>query len=145
MSLNLAVAFAMAYTLYTALALTFTPSRSTFTGASIVCGNTNKRTLPYLPVGRSAMIMRDISASYWFQVGDSVRVVEDVFKAEHNLKGRVGIVRETWEKCDVDPTCCCAEQVDINMAVRVMLESSGKDGGDALEHHFAEAELVKIS
>ena len=50
--------------------------------------------------------MRDASASYWFQRGNSVRVIEDVEKAGHNLKHRVGKVVETWEKCDVDPTCC---------------------------------------
>jgi len=61
----------------------------------------------------SLIVMRDASASYWFQVGDSVRVMEDVQKAGVSLKGRVGTVCETWEKCDVDPTCCCAEQVDV--------------------------------
>lgn len=49
--------------------------------------------------------MRDRSSANWFNVGDSVRVVDDVMKAGTNLRGRVGTVIETWEKCDVDPTC----------------------------------------
>lgn len=87
----------------------------------------------------SMLTMRDRSSSYWFSVGQRVRVVEDVWRGSsftspsistsistspsasqrENLKGRTGTVVETWEKCDVDPTCCCAEQVDTNMAVRV--------------------------
>eukprot|EP00956_Cyclotella_meneghiniana_P031067 scaffold80492_cov75-Cyclotella_meneghiniana.AAC.1 len=35
-----------------------------------------------------------------------------------NLKGLDGIVVETWEKCDVDPTCCCAEWVDEGLSVQ---------------------------
>ena len=78
--------------------------------------------------------MRDRSASYWFTKGDVVQVVEDVFSSTYaannnnnNLKGRIGTVVETWEKCDVDPTCCCAEQVDLNMAVRVLFLFCGND------------------
>ena len=41
-----------------------------------------------------------------------MRVVDDVEKAGINLRGRVGTVKETWTKCKVDPTCCCAEFVD---------------------------------
>jgi len=63
--------------------------------------------------------MKDHSASSAFDVGSSVQVVEDVFKAGVNLLGRRGQVLENWEKCDVDPTCCCAEQVNPDMAVRV--------------------------
>jgi hypothetical protein len=77
--------------------------------------------------------MRDRSSSYWFTVGDTVAVVEDVWSgtggARHNFKGRTGRVVETWEKCDVDPTCCCAEQVDTDMAVRVVF-GDGDSGND---------------
>jgi hypothetical protein len=93
-------------------------------------------------IGGRSMTMRDVSASYWFRVGDSVQVVEDVYKASDNLKGQVGTVLATWEKCDVDPTCCCAEQVDIGMSVKVQFEGSGD--GEALEHYFAESELIKV-
>lgn len=99
--------------------------------------------------------MRDGSASYWFQVGDAVRVCAPVVKSGVDLRGRVGIVREAWEKCDVDPTCCCAEQVDRNMAVRVEFPGALDDGDDhdrlsgsssssTFSHYFGEDELVKV-
>ena len=71
--------------------------------------------------GRTLLVMRDKSACYWFAINDRVRVVEDVYinHQKTNLKHRVGTVIQTWEKCDIDPTCCCAEQVDTNYAVRV--------------------------
>jgi hypothetical protein len=103
--------------------------------------------------------MRDRSSSYWFNVGDVVEVVaDDVTKSGvGNLKGKVGTVIETWEKCDVDPTCCCAEQVDVNMAVRVefVLGQGGDDHDEAVtlqssvanpkfQHYFAESEIAKL-
>jgi hypothetical protein len=97
---------------------------------------------------RSTIEMRDRSSSYWFQVGDTVRVVSsDIEKGGVNLQNRVGKVIETWEKCDVDPTCCCAEQVDPNMAVRVEFEGSLSEDHEAtsssFNHYFAESELEK--
>ena len=91
--------------------------------------------------------MRDASASYWFHVGDSVKVVDDVIKSGTSLLGRQGKVIETWEKCDVDPTCCCAEQVDIGMAVRVEFQGTEQDAAapdSSFYHYFAESELVAI-
>ena len=90
--------------------------------------------------------MRDTSGAYWFSTGDSVRVVNDVMKAGASLKGRVGTVVETWEKCDVDPTCCCAEQVDTGMAVRVEFHGTERDGSEtgSFLHYFAEEELTKV-
>lgn len=94
----------------------------------------------------SSLTMRDHSASYWFQVGNQVKVVDDVAKNGINLKHRTGKVVETWEKCDVDPTCCCAEQVDTGMAVRV--EFQGTEAEETQEgsfyHYFAEEELLQI-
>jgi hypothetical protein len=89
--------------------------------------------------------MRDLSASYWFQAGDAVKVVDDVMKAGSNLRERQGVVVQTWEKCDVDPTCCCAEQVDLGMAVRVEFQGSEQaaDGEGSFDHYFAEEELIK--
>ena len=85
--------------------------------------------------------MRDQSAATWYKVGDSVRVVDDVYKnRDANLKGLQGQVVDVWEKCEVDPTCCCAEQVDENMAVRVQFETED----EVFFFHFAEAELEKI-
>ena len=88
------------------------------------------------------LTMRDTSSVYWFHAGDSVRVVDDVMKAGANLNGRTGTVIERWEKCDVDPTCCCAEQVDRGMAVLVEFQGSGDDG--PFLHYFAEEELVIV-
>ena len=99
---------------------------------------------------KNDLVMRDISASYWFKAGDSVRVIEDVTRAGQSLKGMVGKVIETWEKCDVDPTCCCAEQVDCAMAVRVEFSTIEEPGfrsainEETFFHFFAEEELVKV-
>lgn len=95
---------------------------------------------------KSSLTMRDVSASYWFQVGQSVRVVDDVTKAGSNLRNCIGKVVETWEKCDVDPTCCCAEQVDTGMAVRVEFQGTEQDesGDGSFYHYFAENELEKV-
>jgi hypothetical protein len=106
---------------------------------------------------QSTLRMRDASASYWFKVGDAVRVVDDVCKASKTLRDGFGVVVETWEKCDVDPTCCCAEQVDIGMAVRVefskamntnnapLLEIFSSIDSESFMHYFAEEELLKVS
>ncbi len=85
--------------------------------------------------------MRDRSASMAFRVGDRVRVTEDLVYRDMNLKHRRGIVVETWEKCEVDPTCCCAEQVDVNMAVRVEFL---QEDGVAFTHYFGEDELSRV-
>jgi hypothetical protein len=99
------------------------------------------------------LYMKDLSSSYWFQVNDKVRVTSSVIKAGIDLKHRVGIVTQTWEKCDVDPTCCCAEFVDDNYAVQVKFpgpldpEKSTSDGliqdVDMFIHYFNENELTK--
>jgi len=96
--------------------------------------------------------MGDHSSATVFEVGDSVTVVEDVMKAGRNLRGLSGEVIETWEKCDVDPTCCCAEWVDDGLSVHVKFNiphESNEDGRkvmiakDVFIHYFAESELVK--
>lgn len=101
-----------------------------------------------LPVRKkpSRLILHDRSATTWFTTGDSVLVTEDVMKNGENIRGSRGRVIETWEKCEVDPTCCCAEQVDPNMAVRVEFHSSATSTVDAttFTHYFAEAELLKV-
>lgn len=91
--------------------------------------------------------MKDNSSANVFGVGDRVRVVDDVEKAGINLKGRLGTVKETWEKCDVDPTCCCAEFVDDSFAVHVEFDAEATDGPitteDTFVHYFAERELIE--
>ncbi len=66
--------------------------------------------------------MRDKSSANVFKKGDQVKVVSSVVKAGVDLIGRVGLVAEVWEKCEVDPTCCCAEFVDENFAVTVKFD-----------------------
>eukprot|EP00527_Entomoneis_sp_CCMP2396_P006652 CAMPEP_0198145412 /NCGR_PEP_ID=MMETSP1443-20131203/23300_1 /TAXON_ID=186043 /ORGANISM="Entomoneis sp., Strain CCMP2396" /LENGTH=126 /DNA_ID=CAMNT_0043809055 /DNA_START=167 /DNA_END=547 /DNA_ORIENTATION=+ len=90
--------------------------------------------------------MKDHSAaSSAFEVGRSVRVVDAVIKAGINLKGRQGKILETWEKCNVDPTCCCAEQVNEDMAIRVEFPGTEEDenanDGTGFDFYFAEEEL----
>lgn len=63
------------------------------------------------------LLMRDGStASNYFSVGARVRVVKPVThrpnaqSSESFLSlGKVGTVVGVWEKCEVDPHCCCAE------------------------------------
>ncbi|KAL7534086.1 hypothetical protein ACHAWF_004714 [Thalassiosira exigua] len=92
------------------------------------------------------LFMGDHSSATIFQVGDRVTVVEDVMKAGKNLKGLSGTVVETWEKCEVDPTCCCAEWVDegLSVHVRFVVDGNGNDlfANDNFVHYFAESELV---
>ena len=92
--------------------------------------------------------MKDNSSANAFSVGDRVRVVDVVEKAGINLQGRVGTVKETWEKCEVDPTCCCAEFVDDSYAVHVTFDTDqATDGPITTEatfvHYFAERELIE--
>jgi len=108
------------------------------------------------------ILMRDHSSAYWFCPGDRVQVVEDVFKGQQqNLKGLIGTVLQTFEKCEVDPTCCCAEFVDRSMAVTVefSMRSLGNEDynkvsfvtsdswwdGEPFLYYFAEEELNKLT
>ena len=92
--------------------------------------------------------MGDHSSATLFRLGDVVIVTDDVMKAGKNLKGLSGEVIETWEKCDVDPTCCCAEWVDEGLSVHVRFKVSEDEGNglfanDTFVHYFAESELIK--
>lgn len=93
--------------------------------------------------------MGDHSSATLFEVGDTVKVIEDVIKAGDNLRGRIGTVIETWEKCDVDPTCCCAEMVDEGLSVHVKFNAKNEDedvlsASDTFIHYFAESELQEV-
>lgn len=127
-------------------------SQSLFQNKIISCSNYNRN--------ENLIKMRDMSSANVFQIGDRVKVVSSVFKAGIDLKGKVGIVKETWEKCEVDPTCCCAEFVDENFAVYVQFSNGDGDNSidissdgqslnivglnDYYTHYFAEEELVKV-
>lgn len=133
------------------------PSKAFSAQSKFIGGQSRSALLPTTIIARNdnaaatgmQLIMRDASAAYWFRVGDLVKVTEDVFvkAGTMNLRGFCGNVVETWEKCDVDPTCCCAEQVDTGMAVRVAFASNNDDddaSNSSFLHYFAEAELLKV-
>ncbi len=134
---------------------------STRTPSSITAPG--KKDLSQVQVGKRDTItnlyMRDMSSANVFQIGDRVKVVSSVFKAGVDLNGRIGTVQETWEKCEVDPTCCCAEFVDENFAVTVKFDGSLSLGinpsdtnknisifglNDHFTHFFSEDELVHV-
>lgn len=64
---------------------------------------------------RHTFLMRDGStANTYFQIGQQIRVIKQVFhdppsKQRFSSLDKIGIVIGVWEKCEVDPTCCCAE------------------------------------
>uniref|UniRef100_A0A7S3V4X3 Uncharacterized protein n=1 Tax=Chaetoceros debilis TaxID=122233 RepID=A0A7S3V4X3_9STRA len=106
----------------------------------------------------NGVYMKDASSAYWFNAGDRVSVTSSVLKAGVELQGREGEVIQTWEKCDVDPTCCCAEFVDDNYAVTVRFDGEinqeSTDPNNLLQgldtneggftHFFNEDELEKV-
>lgn len=61
------------------------------------------------------LFMKDGStASTYVSVGSRVRVCKDVWHSplhasRFNANGLVGTVTSVWDKCEVDPHCCCAE------------------------------------
>ena len=99
--------------------------------------------------GAVLLSMRDRSSSDVFDIGASVKVTKSVLKGGIDLKGKVGKVIENWTKCEVDPTCCCAEQVDLGMAVLVEFDGSVDGGsfipkGEIFTHYFGEDELDPV-
>ncbi len=92
------------------------------------------------------LFMADHSSVTSLKVGNEVTVIADVLKAGKNLRGLSGTVIETWEKCQVDPTCCCSEWVDEGLSVRVRFcvdEANEFFANDTFIHYFAESELAK--
>lgn len=53
--------------------------------------------------------MRDASMVTDVAVGDRVRVKPGVMLDGKDWGGLEGTVAYVWEKCEVDPHCCCAE------------------------------------
>ena len=97
--------------------------------------------------------MRDAStASVFFSVGDKVRIIKDVWHRPQSLPSfnsidLEGTVCEVWEKCEVDPHCCCAELAfDAPIQVRFLGNQYISDI-DNWTAHFAmdEIQVVKKS
>ena len=121
--------------------------RSVLSLLVVFCGSIWSPVLAFITsASRSSLVvMKDNSSANVFSAGDRVRVVDDVEKAGINLRGRVGTVKETWTKCEVDPTCCCAEFVDDGFAVHVSFDRVAATDGpitaeDTFVHYFAERE-----
>ena len=59
--------------------------------------------------------MRDAStASAYFNINDKVKVIKNVYhypknNGQFSSFGLSGTVVDVWDKCEVDPHCCCAE------------------------------------
>ena len=62
---------------------------------------------------RHDIIMRDGSSrAVFFQIGDRVKVIEDVIhnppnSITFNSKGLEGVVKDIWEKCEIGHHCHC--------------------------------------
>jgi hypothetical protein len=99
---------------------------------------------------RHHLHMRDGStAAVFFELGDSVKVVSEVLHRPNHRpaftsKGLVGKVVSLWEKCEVDPHCCCAEQafdapIEVEFENDLYYEEKRRWTG-----HFAADELEKV-
>lgn len=101
--------------------------------------------------GIRSISMRDGStASIFFSVGDKVEVIKNVLHRPNSLPefssmGFQGIVCDVWEKCEVDPHCCCAE-LAFDAPVQVRFIGNNYDPlVDDWKAHFSldEIELVE--
>jgi hypothetical protein len=100
------------------------------------------------PRFRDMLYMRDGStAENYFSLGDKVRVVKDMWHYNNigngekfSSIGMSGIVTDVWEKCDVDPHCCCAELV-FDAPIEVTFNHSSKVSWSA---RFAIDEIQKL-
>jgi hypothetical protein len=99
---------------------------------------------------RRALFMRDGStASVYFSVGDNVMVKTDVWHQPKRLprfssKGLVGVVVDVWDKCEVDPHCCCAELAfDAPIEVKFIGKQYDEDS-ESWTAHFAVDEIERI-
>ena len=96
---------------------------------------------------RSSIIMKDSStASVYFSIGNKVRIVKDVFHTPHNMTsfsslGMEGVICSVWDKCEVDPFCCCAE-LAYDAPIEVKFAGSRYDPSkESWNAHFALDEL----
>ena len=99
---------------------------------------------------RSHITMNDSStASVYFQIGNKVRIVKDVIHTPTNMTsfssyGMQGVVCNVWDKCEVDPFCCCAE-LAYDAPIEVRFAGSRYDPNkDSWNAHFALDELETL-
>ena len=79
------------------------------------------------------VVMLDSSSSAW-RDGDRVVVATSVRAQGRDFLGERGTVVDSWEKCQEDPHCCCAELADDGVAVTVRFD-------DGVVTYFADDEL----
>lgn len=97
--------------------------------------------------------MRDGStASTYFSIGDKVEVVNDVphtppNRSPFSSRGLRGTITDIWDKCEVDPHCCCAELAfDAPITVTFIgSEYYGLNEEDQWKAQFAVEELKVIN
>ena len=75
--------------------------------------------------------MRDHSTVTEFADQDRVEVTVELSARGSSLKGMVGTIASTWEKCEVDPTCCCAELGMEEASVEVVFHAP--DAGERFD------------
>ena len=100
-----------------------------------------------------SLFMRDGStARGFFNVGDKVEVTAEVVHRppqglSFSSKGMIGIVKDVWDKCEVDPHCCCAE-LAFDAPYEVSFNSFhyyGRDSGiSSWTAHFSDEEIALI-
>ena len=122
---------------------------------------------------RGKISMKDSSCESYFVPGDHVRVVttdpyatlhtlstlkvqKDIklpeFQNKFNSSQFEGVVTEVWEKCEVDPHCCCAElafDATITVTFNVTLSSYNEYGSTGSQvilwkSCYGTDELIKI-
>lgn len=87
---------------------------------------------------QTRIFMRDSSSVTWFRDGDRVRVAASIVVNGVELKGQEGVCVDVWEKCEVDPHCCCAELAEEMVAVTVRFARLN------ITYYFAEDELQNV-
>ena len=100
--------------------------------------------------GVKLLFMRDGStASTYFDVGDKVRIVMDVWhkpqtQAPFSSKDLEGVILSVWQKCEVDPSCCCAE-LAFDAPIEVQFQGNQYDANARTwTAHFALNEIQRI-
>ena len=86
--------------------------------------------------------MKDASAVTYFRNGDEDRSWRRGDPEGVEARRAAGRCVDVWEKCEVDPTCCCAEQVEEAHAVTVEFQPFLL--GEGYRYWFDEDELRKV-